>query len=448
MSSKLDSLLTATYTSTSEGERILKQLTRSAGFSSENVFARLAVARSLKDPPIKWPEELDLDLSGKQIRGQTLLGRQEVAVPLVSMICESHRAEKPSVEDIRRLIRLHWDRGLRLLRSDLGDQSVDDLFLSYASQVLTEESFSSSGASVSPSSVVQELVVGQHGIKKRLAPVLTSASASAPPRLQKLMGVMAPPGFGKLHLARAIATSLQLPLIEIPATDVKSGFVQAARSRLSEQGYLLPSTATGVELPVCLMYVSDAEFLGTEDHRILNRLASGSRAVRIEEELVRFTGGGVILGGQVLQPDKKRVDLILESYARDEVAEIIRRTVGSWPQEIRRHLSLAGRLVPRDALVLAEEFREAVKSRGENARPSETLLLTLMREKWGLDRLGLSDGDYTTLGRIASNDILRKDLSVRDVFFFTRLGLVRESSGSVELTRRGIEALQAWEGVL
>ena len=447
MSANFDSLLTATYTSTTEGEAILKQLTRSGGFSSENVFARLALARSLKDPPIEWAEELDQNLVGKQIRGQTLLGRQEIAVPLVAIVCEVHRAERPSIDDLRRLIRLHWDRGLRLLKADLGQQSVDDLLLSYAAEVLAEESGSSTGALVSPSSVVQELIVGQQQLKKYLSPMLALASASTPPRLERAIGFVAPPGFGKRHIARAVATSLQLPLVELPASDLKSGFIPAVRSRLSEQGYLLPAIKDVVQLPACVLFISEAELLTAGDHRVLTSLASGSRAVRIDGGLVRLTGGGVIIGGQAFPRDKKRSDLALESYSRDEIAEVIKRSVGSWPLEVRRHLSLAGRLVPHDALVLAGEFRDAIRSRGNNSRPSETLLLTLMREKWGLDRLGLGQSDYTTLGRIAKNQVVISDLSLRDVFFFSRLGLVRQLRQSVELTSRGREALEAWEGI-
>ena len=69
------------FTSSKEGKELVSDLTRSAGFSSENIISRLAIARSLKDDS-NLQNVYESDPRGKQIRGKTLLGKKETALTL------------------------------------------------------------------------------------------------------------------------------------------------------------------------------------------------------------------------------------------------------------------------------------------------------------------------------------------------------------------------------
>jgi DNA sulfur modification protein DndE len=439
----LDNLLTATYTSTTEGERILRKLTRASGFTSENVIARLAVARSIKDPPISWAEELEVDLNGKQIRGLTLLGRQEVAVGLLAMIAEVHRAESPTVDDTRQLIRRHLDRGLRLLDSDIADRNIEDALLDYAAESLADGSPSNAVASVSPTSVLNSQVVGQQTVRKNLSALLIKSVERVPARISRLVGILGPDGFGRAHLARAVAASLQLPLIDLEPADCGDSLIDVLTDRLAVQGYAVETIKEQALVPACVIYIRNAEALGEAEYKDVGSAVSRTRSASTGRPRFRLLGGGVLLGARELPRDSSRIDLCLESYTRDEVAEIIKRVMGGWPLEVRRHLALAGRLTPGGSLLLAQEFQAEVRSRGGNVRPSETLLLGIMESKWGIDRLGLTKSDYQTLHGIQEGIISGDDVEQIDSFFFGRLGFIKTIAGGLTLTSRGAEALKA-----
>lgn len=445
MTPRLESLLSATYVSTSKGEQILRKLTRAAGFTSENVIARLAVSRSLQDPPIEWSDELNQDTDGKQLRGNTLLGRQEVAAALLAMIYEAHRADSPTIEDVRQLVRLHLDRGLRLLDADIGDGDVEDLFLRYAAGSLSDGSPISAASAVSPLAVVQSQVVGQQRLKRQLSTLLTTAVTHTPARFNRVVGLVGPDGFGRAHVARSIAQSFQLPMVEFDPADCNERFPDLLGDRLAVQGYATEIRRDQLVVPACIIYFRDAGLLEPDVYEDLRRCIPRARPIELFERRVRLLGGGLLLGASHLPADSTRTDLTFESYTRDEVAEIIRRVMGGWPLEIRRHLALAGRLTPGTALRLAQEFQAEVRTRGANARPSETLLLAMMEGKWGIDRLGLTQDDYAFLNELATTPISQEGIQQNDLLFMTRLRLIRATGDSVALTDRGAEALRAKE---
>jgi hypothetical protein len=133
--------------------------------------------------------------------------------------------------------------------------------------------------------------------------------------------------------------------------------------------------------------------------------------------------------------------LPLSPYTRADIAEILRRETGSWPLEIRRLLAVAGRLNPALALKRAEEYFGIAKRLGAGHGPSESHLLGVMRDHWGVDGLGLLPADYECLGNPGPSTSTRTATGTTD--FLERLGLVRRSANELVVTERGRAALEA-----
>lgn len=125
MTDLVDAAQRTTFQLTHTGSARLRRMTRASGLSSENVVSRVAIVRSLCEPaPIDVPviEEV---ADGKEIRGATLLGRTRPAALLLAMLAK-HAGRRLELDDVRKLVRFHWERGLALLAADCPDGNVTD----------------------------------------------------------------------------------------------------------------------------------------------------------------------------------------------------------------------------------------------------------------------------------------------------------------------------------
>ena len=113
----LEEINVTMFTSSKEGKDLVTELTRNAGFSSENIISRLAISRSLQESK-DLREDYVSDPRGKQIRGKTLLGKKETALTLLTMILVNSSVLLEN-EEVKQHVRLHWERGLRLINNDL-----------------------------------------------------------------------------------------------------------------------------------------------------------------------------------------------------------------------------------------------------------------------------------------------------------------------------------------
>lgn len=92
-------------------------LTRKHNLGAENVIARIAIARSLEEG-----EKLDLtnlkDSGGKIYSRAVLLGDKEDIY--IGMICSFYGIHQ-SNQDLGKYIKLHLDKGLKLIFDDVDD---------------------------------------------------------------------------------------------------------------------------------------------------------------------------------------------------------------------------------------------------------------------------------------------------------------------------------------
>jgi DNA sulfur modification protein DndE len=430
-------VMSASYMSSVEGERILRRLTRDAGFSTENIIARLAISRSLAEGQLPDSEPWSADRGGKQIRGFTLLGRQEIASSLVAMIIEAER-RPVSTDELKQLVRDRWEHGLRLLDRESRGSDPETMLLEYSKRALLTDRASADRRALSPRSVLDGAIVGQTPLKTMLSRLVDEGLTFDPVRLRRPVLLLGAPGTGRTTIAGALAKSMQLPFVDIEHEHLESSADALRRVEwlLADQGYARSQVKAGrFDYPPMLVHVDWADTPGFAV--IISALQPRRQFTDVGEMAVRVTGGGVVVAASrpVIGPFER---LEVAPYARDEVAEILRRQLGQWPLEIRKLIVLAGRFNPGLALAKLQETLDIAKVRGKGGRPSENLLLGIMEADWGMDRLGLTRADYDYLTEI---EAVRPGAGGGDPEFLERLGLIRVRDGEVTITNRGTEIL-------
>ena len=444
MSDGTSALLNAVYVSSSEGEKILKKLTKAAGFSTDNIISRLALARSLADElPLAPAADWEADhRAGKQIKGFTLLGRQEVANSLLAMIVEAE-GQALGVDDLRQRVRLRWEHGLRLMDREIRTSNMESILLTYVERAVLSEGQRRSPTTLSPRRVLGEAVVGQPQAKKLVEEVLDRAIDHDPARIAKPLCLVGPPGSGKRTMARGIARALQLPFVELPARDCVDAEVMLTRLewQLAIDGLAPWATkADRIEYPGAILYVSEAEHLADEQMSWILRFNPSRTYQDLNGMRIRMIAGGVIFGAARELAGLELVPFL--SYSVADIAEVVGRAIGKWPLEMRRLLAIAGRLNPADSIARGRELLQFARDATAGGRPSEGLLLDVMEKHWGMDRLGMTAANYSFLGDVANGSQPKEESS--EATFLERMGFVRWRDDEFSLTDRGREVLDVW----
>ena len=109
-------LLRSDFRTTEAADSLNSRLQKALGFAFRYQPARLALATSLSNPEVP---ELEAELRGKPIKGETLFGQEEIDVALwVSLIVEHAERTCATRRDIQDLVAAHWRRGVEILWVD------------------------------------------------------------------------------------------------------------------------------------------------------------------------------------------------------------------------------------------------------------------------------------------------------------------------------------------
>ena len=200
------------FTSSKEGRELVTDLTRSAGFSSENIISRLAIARSLQDES-NLQNAYESDPRGKQIRGKTLLGKKETALTLLSMLLVKANKLLEN-EDVKQHIRLHWERGLRLIKDDLKDKELGSLFLEYAKDAALNSEITSGSGLGSPAAKLKEGFIGQQLLKNELLELQEDIIANQD-AFAETLAVVGVEGSGKTLIIEQFGNAMGLEVITL-----------------------------------------------------------------------------------------------------------------------------------------------------------------------------------------------------------------------------------------
>jgi len=131
------SLELSRYKSTTSADDALSQLSGASGWP-DHVLSRLAISRSLQEPP--EPEPAASERKGKELRGETLFRSKQDPdyLPWVAAMIAQH-ADRPfrTDDEAVNLVLAHWHRGLELLVTDLENHGGDfpELLISLARRV-------------------------------------------------------------------------------------------------------------------------------------------------------------------------------------------------------------------------------------------------------------------------------------------------------------------------
>jgi Holliday junction resolvasome RuvABC ATP-dependent DNA helicase subunit len=449
-----------------DGDVKLARLRRDFQFSDKWQVVRLAIAASLAtsgQPPAP------ADRDGSEIRGVTLFKRDGTGPAVVALIA-THAKAALEPEEIARQVEAHWDRGLGLLfdrvEESLAEGSdADSVLISMA----REAAVSADGASTSPgvrAGLLDERIVGQAVAKRMVVPLIQDALASDPLCLEGTLLFTGPASTGKTLFARVIADALELPFIDTNGSVVRdvASLLTRIEKACSEVGARKQTTAKRGSIPVnrfppAVIFIDECHAMSRGiQTELLTAMEPSEREAKTESEIADVSQVTILLAttdsSKLLEPLRTRTrEIPLEPYTRAEVAEIVSRAHASWPTTVCLLIAVAGRLIPRQALIAAEDFDRFMRQEHPDERPGEQLVLRFMKGL-EMDELGLLPRDYRYLGALPEDGSARglqaiasqlhlEEAEVEDGIepFLLQLRLIERQAKGRRVTPAGLELL-------
>jgi DNA sulfur modification protein DndE len=452
-----------------DGDVILSRLRRDFQLTEKWQVARLAIAASLADPE---PPAGVSSRDGTEIRGTTLFKRDGTG-PAVAALIVSHAQMPLEPQEIATQIEAHWDRGLQILNARVEKALANGHDVDSVLVAMADEAALGSQARIADAADNEKLdqqIVGQAAAKRLVGPLLRDALAGDPVRLEATLLFTGPASTGKTMFSQTIATSLGLPLVDTNGSVTKNIGELLARieSACAESGSRKTKVGTrgGLDVnryPPAVVFIDECHAMSrAAQTELLTATEPAQREAKTKREIADLSQVTFLLATtdstKLLEPLRTRTrEVILEPYSRLEVSEIIRRSHPSWPNTVCQRLAVAGRLIPRQALIFAEDFDRYLRQEHPEERCNEQLALKFMGSR-GMDELGLVARDYRYLELLPSDGSSRglqmlasqlrlEEAEVEDGVepFLLQLRLVERESKGRRITSRGLDILDAHE---
>jgi len=428
------------FTSSKEGRELVTDLTRSAGFSSENIISRLAIARSLKEES-NLQNIYESDPRGKQIRGKTLLGKKETALTLLSMLLVKASTLLEN-EEVKQHVRLHWERGLRLIKDDLQDKEPGSLFLEYAKDAALNSEITSGTGLGSPASKLKEGFIGQQLLKNELLELQEDIIANQD-NFAETLAVVGVEGSGKTWIVEQFGNAMGLEVIILEHNDFKNTatLMDALKTKMQGKGILFDENKAQINLPRLIISIENV-------HDFSDDAMSMVRHLRPMKTAKSLPGGSKIKfnNGILFLTSTESVDwakmYTLEPYSRSEITQIIKRNVQGGTEEVRKFISLSGRLNPQLSIEKMEEAILYAKNREVPKVLSEAIVFELMDDVWKTNKIGLSNNDINLLQQLdegALPDIVINNKA--DLHFFIGQRFLSVNAGNIEIAYERIKRI-------
>ncbi len=435
----LEEINTTMFTSSKQGKELVTELTRKSGFSSENIISRLAISRSLQED-IDFKHEYASDPRGKQIRGKTLLGKKETALVLLAMLIISS-GENLENEDIKQKIRLHWERGLRLLNQDSKDKEMKTLFLEYAKEAALNSDLVQTGLG-SPQAKLKESFVGQQVLKNELLSkqeeIIEDQDSFA-----EVLSLISGTGTGKTHIINEFGNALGLEVIILEKHDFKNAttLLSNIKSKLQQKGVLFEEDLRAFTIPNVILSIENMNTFTDKETGLVKQLKpmktstllSGGTKLNFQNGILFISSTEAVNWAQMYY---------FEPYSRSEITQIIRRNVQGGTEEVRKFIALSGRLNPKLSIEKMEEAIAYAKNL-ETPKPlSEAVIFELMDDVWETNKVGLSKADIDLLKQIENGalpSVLLEDEA--DMNFFIGQRFLTVQSGNIEVAYERIKRI-------
>jgi len=428
------------FTSSKEGRELVTDLTRSAGFSSENIISRLAIARSLQDES-NLQNVYESDPRGKQIRGKTLLGKKETALTLLSMLLVKANTLLEN-EEVKQHVRLHWERGLRLIKDDLKDKELGSLFLEYAKDAALNSEITSGSGLGSPAAKLKEGFIGQQLLKNELLELQEDIIANQD-AFAETLAVVGVEGSGKSLIVEQFGNAMGLEVITLDHNDFKNTttLIEALKTKMQGQGVLFDENKEQINLPRLIISIENVHDFANDALAMVKQLRpmktaqslSGGAKIKFNNGLLFITSTDSVEWAKMYA---------LEPYSRSEITQIIKRNVQGGTEEVRKFISLSGRLNPQLSIEKMEEAILYAKNREVPKVLSEAIVFELMDDVWKTNKIGLSNNDIDLLQQLdegALPDIVIDNKA--DLHFFIGQRFLNISAGNIEIAYERIKRI-------
>lgn len=459
------------FFSSRDGDTNLSRLKREFQLADKWQVARLAMAVSIATGA---RPESPADREGSEIRGITLFKRDGTGPAFAALVIQRAGCSLDANE-IATELEAHWDRGMRLLvqRLEAGRAVGED-----ADTVLTtlaEESILASGESEERRDLlgaesIDDRIVGQSSAKRLVVPIVRDALAHTPPTLTATLLFTGPASTGKTLFSRTVAHVMRLPFVDTNGTVIRKvdELLDRIQTACLDAGTTREQVGSRGGLPIyryppAVVFIDECHALPRiTQTELLTATEPDQREAKTSEEIADLSQVTFLLAttdaNRLLEPLRTRArEIALEPYTRSEVAEIVRRAHPRWPNTVNLQLAVAGRLVPRQALMRAEDFDRFLRQEHPSDRASEHLALRFMHGL-DMDELGMIPRDYRYLSLLPEKHKARglqsiasqlhlEEAEVEDSVepFLIQLGLVERAPRGRKITDRGIELLKNYE---
>lgn len=428
------------FTSSKEGKELVSDLTRSAGFSSENIISRLAIARSLKDDS-NLQNVYESDPRGKQIRGKTLLGKKETALTLLSMLLVKANTLLEN-EEVKQHIRLHWERGLRLIKKDLDDKELRSLFLEYAKDAALNSEINTGSGLGSPAAKLKEGFVGQQLLKNELLE-LQEDIISNQDIFAETLALVGIEGIGKSLIIEQFGNATGLEVITLVQENFKNSttLIEAVKAKMQGQGILFDESKNQVNIPRLIISIENLSTFSKDEQALVKHFRPMKTAKSLQGGTkIKFTNGLLFISSSNQVEWAKMYTL--EPYSRSEITQIIKRNVQGGTEEVRKFISLSGRLNPKLSISKMQEAIEYAKNREVPKALSEAIVFELMDDVWNTNKIGLSQKDIELLHQLNEGALPNIVLSeTADLHFFIGQRFLTVNAGNIEISYERVKRI-------
>jgi holliday junction DNA helicase RuvB len=315
--------------------------------------------------------------------------------------------------------------------------------------------------------------IGNLAAVRRLKIECTLARRESPPSMPVNVMLCGPGGLGKTELARRVARALGVPLVDVPASNVKGvdGLLELVDGALAAAGVAPVARGTDsglprVEYPPLVVFLDEIHLLKKRADLFLQVFEPKERRAVGSAKVGHF-GHATLLGattdkGLLPAPFLTRFRMVdLVPYTAEEVAQIVGPMFAAEGMQAdeRFLLQLArmSRLNPRQALDRAKEVLNFHRYDPEAYPLGSRGLMRLAEESWEVDEQGLTKVDLAYMhalregrrGIAALCQMLpvgkEEILSVIEPYLM-QLELIRQTGAGRELTEQGRRGLRPSTG--
>jgi hypothetical protein len=213
------------------------------------------------------------------------------------------------------------------------------------------------------------------------------------------------------------------------------------KTKMQGQGILFDENKAQINIPRLIISIENVHAFSEDALVIVKHLRPMKTAKSLPGgSKIKFNNGLLFLTSTD-QVDWAKM-YTLEPYSRSEITQIIKRNVQGGTEEVRKFISLSGRLNPQLSIEKMEEAILYAKNREVPKVLSEAIVFELMDDVWKTNKIGLSSNDIELLQQLdegALPDIVISEKA--DLHFFIGQRFLNVNAGNIEIAYERIKRI-------